>query len=63
MHRKIFIENKFCHVYIQNKMSEYLGRIALLESTNQKLSGDVEEKEVATKHAGQSIQELRNKLR
>ncbi|KAK6986889.1 carboxy-terminal kinesin 2-like isoform X2 [Biomphalaria glabrata] len=47
---------------LQNKMSEYLGRIALLESTNQKLSGDVEEKEVATKHAGQSIQELRNKL-
>ncbi|KAH9525270.1 hypothetical protein Btru_000903 [Bulinus truncatus] len=47
---------------LQTQLTENMRRIAHLESTNQKLNGDIQEKEQASKNAGMSIQELRNKL-
>ncbi|XP_059166584.1 carboxy-terminal kinesin 2-like [Physella acuta] len=47
---------------LQGQLSQYNDRIAQLESINQKLSGDVVEKQVASETAFKDIQDLRNKL-
>ncbi|XP_005102127.1 carboxy-terminal kinesin 2 isoform X2 [Aplysia californica] len=47
---------------LQGQLTQYNDRIVQLESQNQKLSGDVVEKEMASETAVKEIQELKNKL-